>query len=502
MNIMMKLTLPIQGMHCASCAQKIETTLKKTKGVISAAVNYSTEKVVVETSLSLQEVSLIIEGLGYIILKNEKQDLEKSRKKDIRELKILFFFSLIFTLPIFILSFFDFPYHHLLLLILTTPVQFYIGARFYNGAYHAAKTLSMTMDTLIVIGTTAAYFYSVAVTFSSSFGDYVYFDTSAVIITFIILGKWLEALTKGKTSDAIKKLVGLQSKTAIIFKNNKEIQIPLYDVKVGDIVIVKPGQKIPADGIVVYGHSSVDESMITGESIPIEKNKGSIVIGATVNKNGYFRFKTTKIGKDTVLQQIIKLIEDAQGSKAPIQKLADTVSGYFVPIVICIALLSFTAWFSLGYGFVFALKIFIAVLIIACPCALGLATPTALMVGTGNAAQQGILIKNAEALEKAQSITTVVFDKTGTVTEGKPKVIDVIALKGYDKKTILFYAAIAEKRSEHPLAEAIISAVKGSIPSASSFKAFPGLGIIATYKKERIELGNRVLMKKYNIIIP
>jgi len=514
---MKKLIIPISGMHCVSCAQKIESTLKKLDGVVNANVNFATEKATVEFDenvINENEINNAIEQLGYKVIKEidheAKEFVDKEREKrekEIRNLKTLFILSSILSIPIFILSFPEwfkiaFPYQNIILLILATPVQFLVGYRFYKGAFFALKAKTASMDTLIAVGTSAAYFYSVLVTLTPTFGNYVYFDTSAIIITFVILGRWLEAITKGKTSEAIKKLIGLQPKTAIVIRNGKEIEIPIKEVVVGDIVVVKPGQKIPVDGIVVEGFSSVDESMITGESIPVEKKKGDTVIGGTVNKHGSFKFKATKVGRDTVLSQIIKLVEEAQGSKAPIQRLADKVSGYFVPTVILIAILSFSLWyFALGQSFIFSLSIFIAVLIIACPCALGLATPTAIMVGTGKAAENGILIKNAEALENIHKLTTIVFDKTGTLTKGKPSVTDILADK-LDKKEILKYAAIAEKKSEHPLAEAIINKAKEEklkIPDPEFFEAIPGHGILAKYDGKTILFGNRNLMKKYKI---
>jgi Cu+-exporting ATPase len=375
---------------------------------------------------------------------------------------------------------------------------------FYKGSYFAFKAKTASMDTLVAVGTSAAYFYSALIILMPDFGNYVYFDTSAVLITFITLGEWLEAVTKGKASEAIKKLIGLQPKTANVIRNGKELQIPIEDVMIGDIITVKPGQKIPVDGIVVEGISSVDESMITGESIPVEKKKGDKVIGATINKHGSFKFKTTKIGKETVLNQIIKLVEEAQGSKAPIQRIADKVSSYFVPFVIIVAISSFLFWYAIiGQDFIFSLSIFIAVLIIACPCALGLATPTAIMVGTGKGAENGILIKSAEALENVHKITTIVFDKTGTLTKGKPEVTDIIEVSKFGKKEILRYASIAEKNSEHPLAESIINKskeLKIKVPDPKFFKSIPGHGIVASYNKT-ILFGNRKLMKKYRIKI-
>jgi len=515
---MKEIIIPISGMHCASCAQKIESTLKKLNGVVKVNVNFATEKATVEFDESVIDENKIfetIEKLGYTVIKEHEEELvdkEKIvRKKETRNLKILFLFSLALSVPIFIISMvlewlnIMIPDKNIILLLLTTPVQFIAGYRFYKGAILSLKARTASMDTLIAIGTSAAYFYSLfVVIFPDVLGMETYFETSAVLITFIILGKWLEAVTKGKASEAIKKLMGLQPKIATVIRNGKEMQIQIKDVMVGDVVIVKPGQKIPVDGVVVDGLSSVDESMISGESIPIEKKRNDKVIGGTINKHGSFRFKATKVGRDMVLNQIIKLVEDAQGSKAPIQRLADKVSSYFVPLVMIIAITSFSVWyFVFAQTFVFSLSIFIAVLIIACPCALGLATPTAIIVGTGKGAENGILIKGAEALENAHKLTTIVFDKTGTLTKGKPEVTDIVSIGKSNKKEILKYAAIAEKDSEHPLAEAINNKAKVDglkVPSAEHFKAIPGYGITAKYGRN-ILLGNRKLMDKYKIRI-
>jgi Cu+-exporting ATPase len=508
---MKKITVLISGMHCASCARKIESSIKKIKGVKYANVNIATEKAAVEFNdkiTSESKINKTIERLGYKVIEENPVDREKEhREKEIWQLKKLFIASVILSVPIFIISMplmwmgISIPYENIILLLLATPVQFIVGFRFYKGAYSALKAGTSNMDTLIAIGTSAAYFYSLFVILFPSLGNDVYFETSAILITFIILGKWMEAVTKGKASEAIKKLVGLQPKMATIIRRGEEIQIPIKDVKVGNIILVKPGQKIPVDGKVIEGFSSVNESMITGESIPVEKRKGDNVIGATINKHGSFKFRATKVGRETVLNQIIKLVEDAQGSKTPIQRLADEVSGYFVPTVIFIAIVSSLFWYLTGQTFVFSLSIFISVLIIACPCALGLATPTAIIVGTGKGAENGILIKSAEALENAHKINTIVFDKTGTLTNGKPKVTDVIRIGKFGKKEILKYAAIAEKNSEHPLADAIINRAKKSrmnVPSPKSFRAIPGHGIKASYGKE-ILLGNRKLMKRYKV---
>jgi len=515
---MKKTTILISGMHCASCAQIIEKSLNKTEGISTVNVNLATEKAMMdydEKVITEDKIRKIIEDLGYKPFKEDGKTHDREnieRQKEIKQLKNLFLLSLILSIPIFVISMplkwlnIILPYENIILLVLATPVQFFVGYKFYKGAYSALKNKSANMDTLIAIGTSAAYFYSLFVVFLPNvLGNHVYFESAAMIITFIMLGKWLEAVTKGKSSEAIKKLIGLQPKTAMVVRNGKEIEIPISQLVIGDIVIVKPGQKIPVDGIIVKGSSSVDESMITGESIPVEKKKGDTVIGATINKNGSFKFKATKIGKDTVLSQIIKLVEEAQGSKAPIQKLADKVSGIFVPTVILIAITAFVLWFFVfSQTFVFSLTVFVAVLIIACPCALGLATPTAIMVGTGKAAENGILIKNSEALENAHKITTIVFDKTGTLTKGEPVVTNVLPLNRFNNKEILKYAAIAEKKSEHPLADAIVNKAKEEkikISDSDSFEAIPGKGIIAGYNRKEILFGNRNLMKKYNIKI-
>lgn len=515
------IVLSISGMHCTACSTNIQHTLRKLDGISSADVNFASEKATISFNakiISEKEIIHAIEDLDFSVIKASDLTLDKEkeqREKEISSLKKMFFLSFIFTTPVFIISMgpmlipglkFNIPNENLLLMILATPVQFIAGARFYKGAWGALKAKNATMDTLVAMGTSAAYFYSVAVVFySETLGNHVYFEGSAMIITFILLGKMLEAITKGKTSEAIKKLMNLQAKTAIIIVNGEEKEIPIEDVQVNDIILVKPGEKIPVDGIVINGLSSVDESMITGESIPVEKKKGDTVIGATLNKHGSFTFKATRVGSDTALNQIIKLVEDAQGSKAPIQRLADIVSSYFVPAVMSIATVAFLYWYFIAHmPFSFSLTIFVAVLIIACPCALGLATPTAIIVGTGKGAEHGILIKNAEALENAHKITSVVFDKTGTLTEGKPKVTSIIPTDTLEINEILTFAAIAEKRSEHPLADAILQDAKEkniTIPDADHFEAIPGQGITATYKENTILFGNRTLMHSQDIDI-
>jgi Cu+-exporting ATPase len=530
-----KTTFIITGMHCINCAKTIENSLKNYDGIINATVNFASEKLYVEYDIDKIDVVKIKEAIkntGYTA-EEELEDSEKMmRGMEIRDLKIKLMVSLIFTIPVFFGSFSDIftwvpkfftePY---VLLVLTTPVQFWIGSQFYKGLFLSIRNKRPDMDTLIAIGTSAAYFYSAAVTlFPSYFTQHgfqvqLYFDSAAVIVTLIILGRYLESIAKGKTSEAIKKLLKLQTKTARVIRNKKEIEIPVDEVKVGDIVVVRPGEKIPVDGIVTDGYSSVDESMISGESIPVEKNKGDNVIGATINKTGLLKFKATKVGKDTMLAQIVKIVEEAQGSRAPIQRLADTVASYFVPAVIIIALASSLTWYFAGglilkgtpylinyssmTSFLFSLTTFISVLIIACPCALGLATPTAIMVGTGKGAENGILIKNGESLERAYKMQTIVFDKTGTLTKGQPTVTDIISIKS-EVNEVLKAAAIVELGSEHPLGEAIIKKANEKrikIPDATLFKAIPGHGVKANYAKKTILLGNRKLMVDNKISI-
>ena len=449
--------------HCVSV---VDGVLKQDKGVMSKEL-LVTQKAKIEYDSSLTNPDKIkqqIKDVGYEPIDEGASDLEKEeREKEIKSSKNKFISSIILAIPLLywvmgphiglpIGAFFE---THLALIqfILTTPIML-IGYQFFTrGITAVIKTKTATMDTLVAIGTGAAYIYSLFVSIMIWTGnpnfsnDLLYYEVAGILIAFILLGKYLEAVAKGKTSEAIKKLMGLQAKTATVIRKGKEETIPVEEVVVGDIILVKPGQKIPVDGVLVEGHSSVDESMITGESIPVEKSKGSKVIGSTINKTGSFKFKATKIGKDTALAQIVKLVEQAQGSKAPIQELADKISAYFVPIVMIIAVVATIIWASLGFGFLFSFTIFVAVLIIACPCALGLATPTAVMVGTGLGAEHGILIKSATALQTAHKVNTIVFDKTGTLTKGEPKVTDVIALGKVKQDDVLKYAAMVEKDS-------------------------------------------------------
>jgi len=521
------LELPIQGIECASCVQKIEKALLQTRGVTKAVVNLATEKANVgylPSETSIKEIKRAIESTGYKVLElapsEEVEDPERLiREKEYKKLKIKFIAGLVLGLLVFLGSSRHwFPWipsfvgNFYVLWVLATPVQFWIGWQFYKGAWGALKHRNADMNTLIAVGTSAAYLYSVTATLFPSFFEAggikpaVYFDTSALIIVLIILGRLLEARAKGQTSEAIKKLMGLSPKTARVIREGKEIDIPVEEVLVGDTIIVRPGEKIPVDGIVKDGKSAVDESMITGESIPAKKKAGDEVIGATINKTGSFKFQATKVGKDTALAQIIKLVQDAQGSKAPIQRLADVISGYFVPIVISIAIATFVIWFNFGPfpALTFALLTFVAVMIIACPCALGLATPTAVMVGTGKGAEKGILIKGGESLETAHKLDTIVFDKTGTLTRGEPEITDIVTQNDYSEEEILKYAASAEKVSEHPLAEAIIKRAKEKkieLHDPKNFNAIEGHGIEAEVDGKKVLLGNLKLMQKQQIVV-
>lgn len=516
-------TLRVRGMSSQHCAGIVESSLMKLEGIKNVDASFAIERAIIDfdpSKVTLEQIKKTIIDAGYEPEKfKEDVDREKeARQEEIKTLKIKFFISLILGLPL--LYFVMAPHIGLTIpkfvenntaiiqFLLTTPIII-VGHDFYTKGFRVLiKNRTANMDTLVAVGTGAAYLYSLVVSIliwlgNKNYGaDDLYYEIAGLLIMFILLGKYLEAIAKGKTSEAIRKLLSLQAKTAIVIRNGKEQKISVDDVVAGDIIIVKPGEKIPVDGIIVEGHSSVDESMLTGESIPVEKSKNDKVIGATINKTGSFKFKATKVGKDTVLAHIVRMVEEAQGSKAPIQKLADLISAYFVPGVVVIAILSFLVWYFLGLGFVFALTIFITVLIIACPCALGLATPTAIMVGTGLGAKNGILFKNAESLQLAQKIQTIVFDKTGTLTKGKPEVTDIFAIEKNKEKDVLKLAAIAEKRSEHPLAEAIVSKAKKEklkIEDPKKFNSITGKGIEAFYKNKRILLGTRKLMKENKI---
>ncbi|MBR9683917.1 heavy metal translocating P-type ATPase [Candidatus Woesearchaeota archaeon] len=509
---MKKTTIKVSGMHCQSCVAVLSKALNKEKGVISASVNFSTEKAAIEYDDKLVDEKKLVQVIkskgyeGYVAHGHDIPLEEKKKEEEQQKLKSKIIISLIFAVPTFILGMFfmknPIPFQDYIMWFLATPVQFYIGKQFYQGAWAALKNKTSNMDTLIAMGTSAAYFYSVYVVLFAAEG-HQYFEASAVLITLVILGKYLEAKAKGKTSEAISKLMKLGAKTATVIRKGKELKIPIDDVQKGDVVLVKPGEKVPVDGVIVEGQSTIDESLVTGESIPVEKKKKDLVIGSTINKQGSFKFKATKVGAETTLSRIVKLIEEAQTKKAPIQRFADQVSAYFVPIVIFIALLTFTVWFSWAKAEVgFALIAAVAVLVIACPCALGLATPTAIMVGTGKGAKQGILIKGGEALETAHKLKCVVFDKTGTITKGKPEVTDLVLSKGVSEKKLLELAGSIEKHSEHPLAEAIVNKAKAKNiiwKKVIGFKAITGKGVKAKIAGKDYLLGNLRLMQERKV---
>lgn len=515
----------ITGMTCAACATRIEKGLNKMPGVAQASVNLAMEtaRIVYQSSeVTPEDMQARVAKLGYeAARKREQAETSEHRAKEIQKHKRKLWISAILSFPLLwaMVSHFSFTswiwLPELLMnpwmqLALATPVQFIIGRQFYIGAYKALTNKSANMDVLISLGTSAAYFYSLYLTFQwAGLSDHhhapeLYYETSAILITLVILGKWFEVLAKGRTSEAIKSLMGLQAKSALVIRDGREISIPLEDVTPGDIAIVKPGEKIPVDGTVLQGNSSVDESMLTGESLPIEKREGDKVIGATLNKNGVLRIQATKVGRDTVLSQIIKVVEEAQGSKAPIQRVADVISGIFVPIVVGIALIAFVLWYFWfdPANFAGALEKTIAILVIACPCALGLATPTSIMAGSGRAAELGILFKGGEHLEAAHHLDVVVLDKTGTVTKGKPQLTDVQT--HMDQITFLRFIGAAERGSEHPLAEAIVQGVLSSIPSlpeAADFKAIPGFGLEAQVEGSQVVIGTRRLLTEKGIDI-
>jgi Cu+-exporting ATPase len=505
-----KIVLPISGMHCQACALSIEKVLSNLKGVKEVNVSFANERALVEFDpdiTPLKEIEEKIALLGYKVIESKEKKIsleeqKKAQEKEIKLLQKLFLFSLSVAIPTLIITYFlQFPLKRVLLFLLATPVQFGPGMRFYRSAFSALKNKTANMDTLIALGTSAAYFYSLFTTFF--FEGPVFYESAVLIITFILLGKFLEARAKGKTSEAIQKLLQISPKKARVLRNGEEIEIPAEDVKVGEIVLVKPGEKIPVDGVVLDGHSSVDESMLTGESLPQEKKPGDEVVGATLNKLGFLKVKATRVGKETVLSQIIKMVEEAQGSKAPIQQLADIVSSYFVSFVLIIAFLTFIFWLVSGNGIPFAITAATAVLVIACPCALGLATPTALIVGMGKGAERGILIRNGEVLQKVERVKAIVFDKTGTLTKGEPVVVSIYSPKIGEEKA-LSLAASAESRSEHPLAEAILKKAKElslSFPEPKGFEAFPGEGVKAHLNGSEVYLGNRKFMKnkKFNL---
>ena len=516
----MKKSYKIDGMTCSACANRIERAVKKLDGVESANVNFATEVLTVdfnEKTTAVQKIEETVVKSGYKIAKNTG----KLKKTEQEKLFARFIFSVILAVPLLVISMghmLGMPLPNiidsmknplnfaLIQLVLTVPVMV-IGYRFYLVGIKNLIKLSPNMDSLIATGTLAAFGYSAFAVVKIMQGEkhyamHLYFESAAVILTLITLGKYLESVSKGKSSQAIKKLMGLSPKTAVILRNDKEVQIKLEDVSVGDIVLVKPGEKLPVDGEVIEGNTSVDESMLTGESIPVDKTIGSKVIGASINKTGFIKYKASKVGADTALAQIIKLVEDAQGSKAPIARLADVISMYFVPAVIALAIIAAVGWAIAGETAVFCLKIFISVLVIACPCALGLATPTAIMVGTGKGAEKGVLIKGGEALENTYKINTIIFDKTGTITEGKPKVTNIVTYGTFPQDELLSLAAAAEKGSEHPLGEAITALAqerKLPLKEIQGFNALVGFGISVTIEGKNILLGNENLMVQNSV---
>ena len=507
----------VGGMTCATCVAHVEEALKSVPGVVSVGVNLGSEKATVEylPSVTYADLRKAVDDAGYTLGAELKalEDVSETSQREVRKVRNRFIFAAILTIPIVVMMLTPaFKGMEYLLWALATPVQFWAGWRFYKGAWGALKHRTTDMNTLIAVGSSAAYIYSVIATVfpgvftSSGLMAHVYFDTSSAIITLILLGRYLEARAKGQTSEAIKKLIGLQPKTAIVVRDGQEKQIPIEEVLTGDLVLVKPGERVPVDGILREGYSSLDESMITGESIPVEKRPGDEVVGATINKTGSFKFEATKIGKDTTLARIVRLVEEAQGSKAPIQRLADVIASYFVPIVISIAIITFLVWFFTGPSpqLTYAFLNFVAVLVIACPCALGLATPTAIIVGTGKGAEHGILIRSADTLERAHKINAVLLDKTGTLTQGKPAVTDIIAIAGYTNDEILRLAASTEKNSEHSLAEAIVkeAAEKSlAVSPASEFNAIPGFGVEAVVDGKKLLLGNLKLIKERKLVM-
>ncbi|MGF9876169.1 heavy metal translocating P-type ATPase [Bacillus tropicus] len=521
-----KAEFTVSGMTCAACANRVEKRLNKLEGVNEATVNFALESATVDFNpdeINVNEMKSAITKLGYKLeVKSDEQDGSTDhRLQEIERQKKKFIISFILSFPLLWamvshFSFTSFIYLPDMLmnpwvqLALATPVQFIIGGQFYVGAYKALRNKSANMDVLVALGTSAAYFYSVYLSIqsigSSEHMTDLYFETSAVLITLIILGKLFEAKAKGRSSEAIKKLMGLQAKTATVVRDGTEMKILIEEVVASDIVYVKPGEKIPVDGEIVEGKSAIDESMLTGESIPVDKTIGDVVIGSTMNKNGFLKVKATKVGRDTALAQIIKVVEEAQGSKAPIQRVADQISGIFVPVVVVIAIITFAVWmiFVTPGDFGGALEKMIAVLVIACPCALGLATPTSIMAGSGRSAEYGILFKGGEHLEATHRLDTVILDKTGTVTNGKPVLTDVIVADGFHEEEILRLVGAAEKNSEHPLAEAIVEGIKEkkiNIPSSEKFEAIPGFGIESVVEGKQLLIGTRRLMKKFNIDI-
>ncbi|MEK6472854.1 heavy metal translocating P-type ATPase [Bacillus safensis] len=524
--VMEQAEFDIEGMTCAACANRIEKKINRMDGVDHGSVNFALETLQVTYhpgQTSANDIKDAVQSIGYSLIEPDADQAEEG-KKDHRQAAIekqtaRFLFSMILSLPLLwaMVSHFSFTsfiwlpeafMNPWVQLALAAPVQFIVGWPFYVGAYKALRNKSANMDVLVALGTSAAFFYSLYESIQSAIrGTHeaaLYYETSAVLITLIVLGKLMEARAKGRSSEAIQKLMGLQAKEAVIERDGKQMTVPISDVKVNDLVFVKPGEKVPVDGEIIEGTTAIDESMITGESLPVDKTAGDMVIGATMNKNGFIKIKATKVGKETALSQIIRVVEQAQGSKAPIQRMADQISGIFVPIVVGIAVLTFLIWFFFvdPGNVTSALETFIAVIVIACPCALGLATPTSIMAGSGRAAESGILFKGGEHLEVTQSLDTVVLDKTGTVTKGEPSLTDVLAYANWTEDTLLQLAGSAEQQSEHPLARAITDGMKErglEAVEVEAFQADPGHGIEAKAAGHKLLIGTRKLLQKHHI---
>jgi P-type Cu+ transporter len=513
-------TLGVAGMTCASCVGRVERALEKVPGVLEARVNLANERATIRYlagEVEPRELEKAIGGAGYLLVREEESCAEDAREREYKQLGADFFLAAALTVPILAGSLpmlvgleppIPIVWLNLGLLVLATPLQFWAGRRFYRGAWGALRHGQANMNTLVVMGTSAAYLYSAVAAlapglFAAGRAE-VYFDTSALIITLILLGRLLEARAKSRTNEAIKKLAGLQAKTARVVRGGEAVDVPVEDVRVGDVIVVRPGEKVPVDGLVVYGESAVDESMITGESIPVTRREGDEVIGATMNTSGSFRFEATKVGEDTALHQIMRMAEEAQGSKAPIQRLADRISAVFVPAVIGVAAATFLVWLLIGPepALTFALLNTVAVLIIACPCAMGLATPTSIMVGTGKGAESGMLIKGGEVLEGAHRLDTVVLDKTGTLTKGQPKLTDVVAADGTPEEEFLRLVASAELGSEHPWGEALVRGSKDRglpLAEADAFETFSGGGIRAGVEGREVLVGNRNFLSESGV---
>jgi Cu+-exporting ATPase len=515
-----RVTIPVTGMTCASCVRRVERALEKAPGVLEANVNLANQRATVRYlagEVELRDLEKAVEGSGYGVVRGEESFAEDSHEREYKKLKADFILAAALTTIILVGSLpmmlgleppIPMVWLKVLLLVLATPVQFWAGKRFYRGAWGALKHGQANMNTLVVIGTSAAYLYSAVAALAPGLfaagRDDVYFDTSALIITLILLGHLLEARAKGRTNEAIKKLAGLQAKTARVLRGGEELDVPLEGVLVGDLVVVRPGEKVPVDGRVVSGGSAVDESMITGEAIPITKREGDEVIGATMNTSGSFCFEATKVGEDTTLHQIMRMVEEAQGSKAPVQRFADRISAVFVPAVIGVAAASFVVWLLFGPepALTFALLNTVAVLIIACPCAMGLATPTSIMVGTGKGAESGFLIRGGEALEGAHKLDTVVLDKTGTLTRGEPELTDIVVENGVREDELLRLVASAERASEHPLGEAIVRGARDRdlpLAEADAFEAVSGGGIRARVEGLEVLVGSRRFLSEAGV---